>query len=89
MCVVCDRTFADSCNGCCEQILNENPYLSSKVIWKLVTYKEDKKVKNEDGEEEEEEQEPEVTASEIEWKETDEAKEIKEASPTFLEVCGS
>lgn len=55
------------------QALSENPFLSSTALWKQITFTED------------DDAEPTVTAAELAWKDTDEAKEAKEEA-SFFEV---
>lgn len=61
------------CDSPIVQTLNENPFLSSTSLWKNVEVSEDFEV------------EPVITATELTWKESDEAKEAMEGS-AFFEV---
>ncbi|GLD96021.1 hypothetical protein PINS_up004699 [Pythium insidiosum] len=65
-----DVTFVDESGGFkIALIFSENPYIGKATLWKQITYSEEGELN--------------VTASELKWKSTEEAKEAKEAS-SFL-----
>lgn len=74
-----DVEFLDDANGSYKLslALKENPFVANKTVWKQIVFVED------------EEADDEVTASGVEWKDTDEAKEAKEVGATFISWFGS